>query len=34
MRYSAIITTAINSRNWSLIGLQPPSTEKRRLAGQ
>jgi hypothetical protein len=29
-RYSAIITTAINSRNWSLIGLQPPSTEKRR----
>jgi hypothetical protein len=32
-RYSAIITTAINSRNWSLIGLQPPSTEKRRQAG-
>lgn len=32
-RYSAIITTAINSRNWSLIGLQPPSTEKRRHAG-
>jgi hypothetical protein len=32
-RYSAIITTAINSRNWSLIGLQPPSTEKRRIAG-
>jgi hypothetical protein len=29
-RYSAIITTAINSRNWSLIGLQPPSTDKRR----
>jgi hypothetical protein len=33
MRYSAIITTAINSRNWSLIGLQPPSAEKRRLVG-
>jgi hypothetical protein len=32
-RYSAIITTAINSRNWSLIGLQPPSTDKRRQAG-
>ena len=32
-RYSAIITTAINSRNWSLIGLQPPSSEKRRHAG-
>jgi hypothetical protein len=29
-RYSAIITTAINSQNWSLIGLQPPGTEKRR----
>jgi hypothetical protein len=33
-RYSAIITTAINTRNWSLIGLQPPSTDKRRLAPQ
>jgi hypothetical protein len=32
-RYSGIITTAINSRNWSLIGLQPPSTDKRRPAG-
>jgi hypothetical protein len=32
-RYSSIITTAINSRNWSLIGLQPPSSEKRRLGG-
>jgi hypothetical protein len=30
MRYRGIIYTAINSRNWSLIGLQPPSTEKRR----
>lgn len=32
-RYSSIISTAINSRNWSLIGLQPPSNEKRRLGG-
>jgi hypothetical protein len=33
-RYRDIIQTAINSRNWSLIGLQPPGTEKRRLAPQ
>jgi hypothetical protein len=31
-RYRDIIQTAINSRNWSLIGLQPPGSEKRRLS--
>jgi hypothetical protein len=32
VRYRAIIHTAINSRNWALIGLQPPSADKRRAA--
>lgn len=28
IRYSSIIHTAINTQNWSLIGLQPPGAEK------
>jgi len=31
-RYRAIIQTAINTHNWSLIGLQPPSADKRAQA--
>jgi hypothetical protein len=34
VRYSSIIHTAINTQNWSLIGLQPPGTEKVRPATQ
>ncbi len=30
VRYRSIIHTAINTQNWSLIGLQPPSADKRR----
>jgi hypothetical protein len=30
VRYRSIILTAINTQNWSLIGLQPPSTDKQR----
>jgi hypothetical protein len=30
MRYRVIISNAINTQNWSLIGLQPPSADKRR----
>jgi hypothetical protein len=29
VRYRGIIHTAINTQNWSLIGLQPPTTDKR-----
>lgn len=32
VRYRGIIHTAINTQNWSLIGLQPPLTDKRRTA--
>ena len=32
VRYSSIIHTAINTQNWSLIGLQPPGVEKFRAA--
>jgi hypothetical protein len=32
VRYRGIIHTAINTQDWSLIGLQPPSTDKRRTA--
>ncbi len=32
MRYRSIIVNAINTQNWSLIGLQPPSTDKRRTS--
>ena len=30
VRYRSIIHTAINTQNWSLIGLQPPSADKQR----
>jgi len=32
VRYSSTIHTAINTQNWSLIGLQPPGAEKFRAA--
>ncbi|HUJ00693.1 MAG TPA: hypothetical protein VLY46_10685 [Usitatibacter sp.] len=32
VRYSGIILTAINTQNWSLIGLQPPLLDKARTA--
>lgn len=31
VRYRGMILTAINTQNWSLIGLQPPSTDKQRV---
>lgn len=34
VRYRSIIHTAINTQNWSLIGLQPPATDKQRTALQ
>jgi hypothetical protein len=32
VRYRGMILTAINTQNWSLIGLQPPGTEKQRTS--
>jgi len=34
VRYSSTIHTAINTQNWSLIGLQPPAADKQRTAFQ
>ena len=34
VRYRGIIHTAINTQNWSLIGLQPPAADKQRTAFQ
>jgi hypothetical protein len=34
VRYRGIIHTAINTQNWSLIGLQPPAADKQRTALQ
>ncbi len=32
VRYRGMILTAINTQNWSLIGLQPPTTDKQRAS--
>jgi hypothetical protein len=34
VRYRGIIHTAINTQNWSLIGLQPPAADKQRTGVQ
>ena len=34
VRYRGIIHTAINTQNWSLIGLQPPTVDKQRVTVQ